>query len=138
MRKSPFGYYIVNRGDVLAGRHPASDMGRYLVVEEEARWIRLIFELRLTGKTFADILRQLNATGTMPRRGTPWNASDISRYLSNPVYKGEATFGALARIRQIQEELNVPVLADIATVEEALTAAEAGAAFILSTIDGIK
>ncbi len=45
-------------------------------------------------------------------------------------------FGALARIRQIQRELNVPVLADISTLEEALAAADAGAVFVLSTLRG--
>jgi len=45
-------------------------------------------------------------------------------------------YGALERIRQIKEELAVPVLADIATVEEALTAAGAGADFVLSTMRG--
>jgi len=44
--------------------------------------------------------------------------------------------GALERIRRIKEELAVPVLADIATIEEALTAARAGADFVLSTMRG--
>lgn len=45
-------------------------------------------------------------------------------------------FGALKRIRRIREELNVPALADIATVEEALAAADAGADAVLSTMRG--
>jgi putative N-acetylmannosamine-6-phosphate epimerase len=45
-------------------------------------------------------------------------------------------YGALERLRQIGRELNVPVLADIATVEEALAAAGAGADFVLSTMRG--
>jgi glucokinase-like ROK family protein len=45
-------------------------------------------------------------------------------------------YGALERMRQIREELQVPVLADIATVEEAVRAAEAGADLILSTMRG--
>ena len=44
--------------------------------------------------------------------------------------------GALERVRRIKEELAVPVLADISTVEEALTAARAGADFVLSTMRG--
>lgn len=43
---------------------------------------------------------------------------------------------ALNRIRQIQRELKIPVLADIATIEEALAAADAGAVFVLSTLRG--
>ena len=45
-------------------------------------------------------------------------------------------YGALDRLRCIQQELAVPVLADIATVEEALIAAAAGADFVLSTMRG--
>lgn len=49
--------------------------------------------------------------------------------------RGRAT-GALDRIRRIKAELRVPVLADIATCEEAVAAAEAGADFVLSTMRG--
>jgi predicted NBD/HSP70 family sugar kinase/putative N-acetylmannosamine-6-phosphate epimerase len=44
--------------------------------------------------------------------------------------------GALDRLRRIKTELNVPVLADIATVEEAVAAADAGADFVLPTMRG--
>ena len=45
-------------------------------------------------------------------------------------------YGALDRLRRIRQELGVPVLADIATVAEAVSAAEAGADFVLSTMRG--
>jgi glucokinase-like ROK family protein len=44
--------------------------------------------------------------------------------------------GAFARMRQIQSELRVPVLADIATVKEAEEAVRAGADVVLSTMRG--
>lgn len=44
--------------------------------------------------------------------------------------------GALDRLRQIRSELGVAVLADIATVEEAIQAKEAGADAVLSTLRG--
>src|SRR5947209_17745566 len=44
--------------------------------------------------------------------------------------------GALDRLRRIRSELGVPVLADIATVEEGVAAARAGADFVLSTLRG--
>lgn len=46
------------------------------------------------------------------------------------------SLGAIERVRKIRSELGVPVLADIATVEEALAAADAGADFVLSTMRG--
>ena len=45
-------------------------------------------------------------------------------------------FGALERVRQIKSELAVPVLADVATVEEARRAVSAGADLILTTLRG--
>src|SRR2546428_14107875 len=44
--------------------------------------------------------------------------------------------GAVARVRQIHGQLGVPVMADIATVEEAVTAAAAGADLVASTMRG--
>jgi N-acetylmannosamine-6-phosphate 2-epimerase/N-acetylmannosamine kinase len=45
-------------------------------------------------------------------------------------------YGAFDRVRRIREELGVPVLADIATIEEAVQAAQAGADAVLSTLRG--
>jgi N-acylglucosamine-6-phosphate 2-epimerase len=45
-------------------------------------------------------------------------------------------YGALGRLRRIRKEFGVPVLADIATIEEAVQAAEAGADAVLSTLRG--
>jgi putative N-acetylmannosamine-6-phosphate epimerase len=48
----------------------------------------------------------------------------------------DAQAGSLETVRKIPLELGVPVMADIATVQEAVAAAEAGAAFVLSTLRG--
>ena len=45
-------------------------------------------------------------------------------------------YGAIERLRRIRKELSVPVFADIATEQEALEAAAAGADFVLSTMRG--
>ncbi len=45
-------------------------------------------------------------------------------------------YGALDRLRRIKDELEVPALADISTVEEAVRAVEAGADAVLSTLRG--
>ena len=45
-------------------------------------------------------------------------------------------YGAAARLRQIEHELKVPALADISNLDEALAAANLGAAFVLSTLRG--
>jgi len=45
-------------------------------------------------------------------------------------------YGAVERLKRIRRELGVPVMADIATLEEARTAAEAGADLVASTMRG--
>lgn len=45
-------------------------------------------------------------------------------------------YGALQRVARIRQELQVTVMADIATIDEALAAADAGADFVLSTMRG--
>ncbi len=44
--------------------------------------------------------------------------------------------GALRRIREIHAKLRVPVLADVATAAQAISAVDAGADFVLSTLRG--
>ncbi len=45
-------------------------------------------------------------------------------------------FGAIERLKRIRAELKVPAVADIATMDEALKAADAGADAVLSTMRG--
>ena len=45
-------------------------------------------------------------------------------------------YGALERLQKIKTDLRIPVLADIATIEEAEEAVQAGADFVLSTMRG--
>ena len=45
-------------------------------------------------------------------------------------------YGALDRLQKIKSELGIPVAADIATLEDATSAAAAGADFVLSTMRG--
>lgn len=45
-------------------------------------------------------------------------------------------YGALDRLKQIREQLQVPVMADIATLEEAIAAEQAGADVVASTMRG--
>ncbi len=44
--------------------------------------------------------------------------------------------GAVERLRRIRDELRIPALADIATLDDAMAAAEAGADAVLSTMRG--
>lgn len=82
----PFGYYIPNKEDVLLGRYPAEQRGKYQVIEEEARWVRGIFERVARGDSMHGVARWLNTEGVpTPRNGQFWRVSSLKRILGNPV-----------------------------------------------------
>ena len=75
IRSIPFGYQIVN--------------GVIVVNENEAKTIRRIFEMYISGCSLGDIARTL--TDEMVRYSDAtldWNKSRVSRILSNSMYKG--------------------------------------------------
>ena len=70
----PLGYKIVDK--------------KFAVNEDEAQIVKRIFEMYLTGKTMADIIRYLNASGVKTSQGNPYNKNSIRRVLSNRKYLG--------------------------------------------------
>jgi len=70
----PYGYHYSN--------------GRLTVVEEEAKYVRFIFEEYLKGKTLDEICRRLNELKVPTKRGGKWAKYTISRILKNPIYAG--------------------------------------------------
>ncbi len=95
----PFGYDLVTKADIMAGRFTLDQLGRYLVREEEAVWVRQIFERFSEGSSLRQVQTWLTTEGPpSPRAGTQWHFSTVRRILCNPIYKGEATFGRLQRL----------------------------------------
>lgn len=92
---SPFGYHIVNRADVLRGDYPADQLGRYRVVEDQARIVRELFAKYAAGTHSLTMLaRELNAAGVpTPGGGKCWRVPSLTAMFQNPVYKGVAVFG---------------------------------------------
>jgi glucokinase-like ROK family protein len=97
--------------------------------------IRSVTDVPIIGiqKAIADDCRTLitpsfEAARTLHAAGATCIALDVTS-------RGQH-YGALDRIRRIKEQLRIPILADVATVAEGLTAAEAGADFVLSTLRG--
>ena len=91
---SPFGYHIVTQADVLSGAYPASTLGTYQVVEEQARWVREIFKRFSSGQSLRRICQWLQTSGVeTPRGGACWCASVLRRMIVNPVYKGKPAYG---------------------------------------------
>ena len=55
---------------------------------EEAPVIEEIFSSYLSGMTMDSIAYRLNSSGTLTRRGNPWNKFNLRTILHNPIYAG--------------------------------------------------
>ena len=90
----PYGYHIVTKSEVLTGHYQAAQLGKYIIVEAEAQWVREMFARYAGGESLADVCRWLQEQGVKtPREGAYWRKSTLKRILENPVYKGHAPFG---------------------------------------------
>lgn len=58
------------------------------VCEDEAQYVRYIFESYLNGKSLFAITRQLNEFGCRSKRGNQFDNRQIEYILNNPIYKG--------------------------------------------------
>ncbi len=97
----PYGYHVVTRADVMAGRHPLDALGRYQIVEGQAAWVRQMYRLAAAGASLRDICRHLQERGVPAPRGGPWWYQQTVRHiLARPLNKGEAVFGATQRRAQ--------------------------------------
>jgi len=95
----PYGYDIVTKRHVMEGRFSLEQLGRYVVREEEAVWVRQIFERYAGGASLRGVQTWLTLEGPpSPRAGSQWAASTLRRLLQNSLYKGEGCFGRLQRL----------------------------------------
>lgn len=63
--------------------------GKLIIVEDEAKIVRLIFDLSLKGYGFCKIKRYLEESGIKTITGkSVWSTSTIDRILSNEKYAG--------------------------------------------------
>ena len=118
------------RSAVLGGAAAIRAQGR-----EDVRAIREAVDVPILG-----IWKQLESDGRLLITPTFEAAQQVvaagAEMIALDVTRRGQRYGALDRLRRIRQELRVPVFADIATVEEALLAAGAGADFVLSTMRG--
>lgn len=71
-----YGYTLINRGTEI-------------INEDEAKVVRLIKDLYLSGMGLQKIANHLNAHGIMRRSGKPWNAMAVKYVLTNERYVGD-------------------------------------------------
>lgn len=62
--------------------------GKYEVIPEEAKTVRLIYDLYLQGFGYEAISKKLNESGKKTRNSNRWNHSSVEWILHNPVYTG--------------------------------------------------
>ena len=62
--------------------------GSLIVNPEEARYVRLIFQEYIEGKTLDEICRLLNKMEIPTKKGKKWAKYTISKILKNPIYAG--------------------------------------------------
>jgi site-specific DNA recombinase len=91
---SPYGYHIVTRRDIERGDYPADQVGKYTIVEEQARWVRCIFDRYASGQSLRQIANWLGLQGATTATGkTTWNYRSIKEIVNNSCHKGVAIFG---------------------------------------------
>lgn len=66
--------------------------GELVINEDEAKWVRWIFEQALLGKTSGWIARELNARELTTKKNATWRAGTVQGILRNEKYTGACLF----------------------------------------------
>ena len=69
------------------------------IVEQEAFFVRLMFEWYLAGQGTSTIAKRLNQMGAVPRRSGQFSRGAVGLILQNPVYYGKIVWNRTTRIR---------------------------------------
>lgn len=72
-------------------------------VEEEAAFVRMMFDLYLEGLGCPTIAARLNALGAKPRRGSEFNRTTVRAILQNPVYVGKIVWDRKTHLRPARQ-----------------------------------
>ena len=97
-KRTSAGRYVKSaKGGYSGGRPPfgyRTDNGRLIIVPEEAKIVRTIFEMKYSGKTYKQIVDHLNSLGLTNRSGTKYSISTIQTIYDNEkTYRGYYRYG---------------------------------------------
>lgn len=89
--RSPFGYHIVTKNDVIRGDYPEEAIGTYIAQPDKLKMVTQAFEDYANGReSLLSLCRRFNdADVPTPQNGKYWRKNAIHFILKNPVYKGE-------------------------------------------------
>jgi DNA invertase Pin-like site-specific DNA recombinase len=62
--------------------------GELILNHSEAKIVKMIFQLYLTGNSIGSIVKQLNNWGVSTKRGKRWGKQTVATILKNPIYCG--------------------------------------------------
>lgn len=97
-----FGYHCVTRAEATVKPELAGRDGELLVIEEEAKWVREVFQRYAAGATLRSCCAFLNEAGVRTKRGNLWALPVLRNLLENPTYMGTFAYGRLVH-RQKRE-----------------------------------
>ena len=89
---SPYGYEWVS--------------GKLTVVPGQAKVVREIFDMVLTGRGAGMITRELNARNIPSPSGKRWTQTALSRLIANPVYAGDAVYQRTYKDDRLRQRRN--------------------------------
>ena len=96
---------VIN-GPIAYGYKAGPDK-EYMIDEEQAATVRLIYRLYDEGMSQGELIRYLSEKGITARRGKPFRMSTLARILHNPKYKGTYIYKDL-----ICDEDAIPAIVD--------------------------
>jgi site-specific DNA recombinase len=71
--------------------------GHYVINEDEATTVRLIFQMKLTGKSLNSIVDELSCQGRRTKAGKPFGKNSIDAILRNERYSGTYVFNEIPK-----------------------------------------
>lgn len=93
------GWYVANAPygyrKVTVDKHPTLE-----IVEEEAKFVRMMYDMYINGSGCTKIARHINALGAHPRRASAFNRSTVAMILRNPTYAGKIVWNQKSHIKK--------------------------------------
>lgn len=84
-----------------------------LIKEEEAKWVRLVFEQYLSGLGSISISRHLNRLGVRTNQGAKWNQQKIMNIIKNIHYAGKIHFKSVRDTETIiRDGVHEPIISE--------------------------
>lgn len=90
---APYGYR-----NVYIDRKPTLE-----IVEEEAKFVRMMYEMYTQGYGCLTIARHITALGSRPHRSDEWGRTSVRNILRNPTFTGKVVWNQKKHIRKGQK-----------------------------------